>query len=89
MSSIVFFILSLYILKHRKLWHPVIIGIIAASFKVFNIFILGVSLFSRGIVNPAINIIMESTIVSVAAFGLYLLAKLPIVVKIKYKLLVK
>lgn len=68
MGSIAYSILAVYVLKHKNIINPVIIGLIAASFKVFNIFIFGVPLFSRSIINPALAIIAEAASVTVVSF---------------------
>lgn len=69
MGAVAYTIMLTYLLKHKgKLWHPIYLGIIAASFKAFNVFIFRVPIFSRAIVNPALAIIAEAISVTVGAY---------------------
>lgn len=68
MGGIAYIILATYVIKYKTFWHPIVIGIIAASFKLFNVLIFGVPILSRAIVNPATAIIAEAASVTVVAF---------------------
>ena len=68
MGTLAYTILTMYVIKHRRVFPPLAIGFIAASFKTLNIFIFGVPIFSRFIVNPAFAIIAEAASVTIAAF---------------------
>lgn len=68
MGAPAYTILTMYVIKHRRVFSPLVIGFIAASFKILNIFIFGVPIFSRSVVNPALAIIAEATSVTFAAF---------------------
>lgn len=68
MVSIAYTIMLVYLARHKNIWHPVFMGIIAASFKFFNVIIFGVPVFSRSIVNPALAIIAEAASVTAGVF---------------------
>lgn len=68
MGAIAYAILGRYIVKHRIVYSPILIGLIAASFKLFNIVIYQVPILSRSIINPALAIIAEAASVSMVAF---------------------
>ncbi len=61
-------ILTVYVVKHKMIWHPIVIGCIAASFKLLNVFIYSVPIYARSIVNPGLAIICEAIAVSLIAY---------------------
>lgn len=70
MAAIAYTIMLTYLLRvhNKKIIHTLYIGIIAAFFKIFNIFIFGIPIFSRSIINPALAIITEAATVTLGAF---------------------
>ena len=78
MQGIGYTILAIYIIRANRLFHPLFIGLIAASFKFFNIFLFGIAPFSQGIINPAFAIIEQSlmaTLISSIMIGIKRLTK--------------
>lgn len=68
MAAAAFVILMTYLNRHKDLRGLVIIGLIAAVIRTFDVFIFGIPLFSRPILSPALGIIVEAVSVSAAAF---------------------
>lgn len=68
MGALAYTILTVYVIKHRRVFTPLAIGFIAASFKILYVFIFSVPIFSRSIVNPALAIIAEAASVTFVAF---------------------
>lgn len=69
MTAIGFTIMTTCLIRNKIFWHPIFIGLIAASFKLLNVIFLAMPLLSRGIINPAASIILESILVSSMAFA--------------------
>jgi len=76
MGAFAYTLLTMYVVKHRKVFTSLVIGVIAASFKIFNILIFGVPIFSRSIVNPALAIVAEASSVTLVAYIITRVAKL-------------
>lgn len=68
MGALAYTILTMYVIKYSRVFSPLAIGFIAAGFKILNIFIFNVPIFSRSIVNPALAIIAEAASVTFVAF---------------------
>lgn len=75
MAAVAYTIMLTYLVRHKNIVHPFFVGIIAACFKFFNVFIFGVPIFHRSIVNPALAIIAEAASVTLGAFIIVQIAK--------------
>ncbi|MBE0478118.1 hypothetical protein IBX65_03225 [Candidatus Aerophobetes bacterium] len=62
MANIGFFLMGWALVRYKKIWIPAGMALIAASFKILNVAIVGVPLTNRMIVNPAMAIILEGLI---------------------------
>lgn len=68
MGALAYTILTAYTLKYHKLFSPLLIGFIAASFKFLNVFIFGAPIYSRSIINPVLAIIAEAASITLAVY---------------------
>lgn len=77
MAAIAYTIMLIYLVRHRRksVLHPFYMGLIAACFKFFNVFIFGVPIFHRSIVNPALSIVVEASLMTLGAFLVVRIAK--------------
>ena len=64
MTGIGLAIIGIYLLREKKIWHPIIIGVIAGMVKCCGSLLFGIPLWSRAIINPATAIITEATVVT-------------------------
>jgi len=61
-------ILAICFIKYRSPLCLFAIGILAASFKIFNIFTCNIPLLSKGIMGPMLGILQQTVIATVAGF---------------------
>ena len=68
MRTIGFIILGICTFKHNTTLGLLVIGIIAACFKIFNFFTCCIPLLSPGIINPMIGILGQTIVVILISF---------------------
>lgn len=64
MTGIGLTIISIYLLREKNIWHPILIGVIAGAVKSCGTLLWGIPLWSRAIINPVTAILTEATAVS-------------------------
>ena len=68
LRTIGYVILAICFIKHRKPLYLIGIGILAASFKIFNIFTCHIPITDAGIVGPMLGILQQTVIATAIGF---------------------
>ena len=76
-------ILTLCIFRTKFTFSLILVGIVAASFKIFNIFTCGLAFTSPGIINPMISILILSGSAAIISIIIQIIALFRILRKFK------
>jgi len=63
-----FIVLGICLYRKKSPLSLIGVGIIAASFKIFNVFTCNLALLSPGIIRPIISILIQTTVVAIISF---------------------